>query len=418
MTTNFITEPERMIPVIRDVDVVVAGGGTAGTAAAVTAAREGLSVVMLEQSAQPGGMVTHVIQWLSDFKTKGGFTREFLDTLTERGTVEWPYYNTCEVVPYFDELIAQSGAEPLYFATVAAPVVEDNRLCGVIIETGEGRQAIRGKVIIDATGDGHVAARAGADFRIGREKDGACQAVSISQLWTGYTGGEISRPDLNEIIAQAVKQTDAAFTLPYDSWGVTTLPGTDQCILCSNPHATGHDVLSAKGMSECLVELRQQALDIFTFFKENIPEFKDIEFGPFSALPGIRETRRICCDATITYDDLRTGSSFDDGLFTVEMNIDIHRCSEGEPAIYVERISPFQVPYRAMLPTGLENIIAAGRCISGDHEAMSSYRIAADCFAMGEAAALAAKLAVDKQCTLRNIDVAALVSEMKEREYV
>ncbi len=417
MKNDFVTEPERKIPVIREVDVIVAGGGTAGTAAAVTAAREGLSVVMLEQSAQPGGMVTHVIQWLSDFKTKGGFGREFLNTVTEKGIAEWPFYNTCRVVPYFDELIARSGAEPLYFSQVVRSVVEDNVLQGVIIETKEGRQALHAKVVIDATGDGDVAARAGADFRVGREKDGACQAVTISQLWTGYKGGEISHKDLNSLVAEALRRTGAAFSLPYDRWGVTTLPGTDQCILCSNPHATGHDVLSVKGMSECLIELRQQARDIFTFFKENIPEFSDIEFGPFSALPGVRETRRICCDATITYDDLKGGSRFDDGLFTVEMNIDIHRCSEGEPAIYVERITPFQVPYRAMLPAGLENIIVAGRCISGDHEALSSYRIAADCFAMGEAAALAAKLAVEKKCTPRDVHAAALVSEMKERGY-
>jgi len=114
---------------------------------------------------------------------------------------------------------------------------------------------------------------------------------------------------------------------------------------------------------------------------------------------------------------VRPGRQFEDGLFTVTQSIDIHRCQAGEPAIYVERIKPYHVPYRAMLPTGLENLLVAGRCIGGDHEALASYRIIAGCFAMGEAAAIAVAMAKDAGCGLREIETKDLVGEMVHRGY-
>jgi len=417
MKTETVLEPARKIPVSHTADLVVAGGGTAGVAAAVVAARMGLSVVMVERTAQPGGMVTHVTSWLNDFRTKGGFAREFFDHVYRQGIAHGAYYNPFRVVPWFDRLIADAGVRPLYLAWVAAPLLEDGRVAGVIIESKSGRTAVRARTVVDATGDGDVAALAGAPFAVGRESDGAWQAVSLTQLWTNYAGGDVSVGEMAEIVRKAAARAGAAYELPYDRFHPRPAAGTAGSLLVGVPHVSGVTPLSADGLSECLVELRRQALEMYTLLAGNAPEFAGIEFGPFGGLPGVRESRRIVGDYVISKDDLLCGRRHEDGLFTVEQNMDFHRRASGEPAIVVERTTPYQVPYRALLPRGVENLLTTGRCISGSHESLASHRIIADCLATGEAAALAAWLAKRDGTTVREIPAAELVAMMRDRGY-
>ena len=148
-----------------------------------------------------------------------------------------------------------------------------------------------------------------------------------------------------------------------------------------------------------------------------MPEFRNIEFGPFSAIPGVRESRRIVCDARVTDAVVAAGGAFPDGLFRVTQGIDIHRRDDADPQIIVRHVPPYQIPYRALLPTGVENLLVAGRCIGGDHEPLASYRIMADCMAMGEAAAIAVKMALENDCAPRGISHDALIGEMRARGY-
>ena len=415
---DFISEPQREIPVSHDVDVVVAGGGTAGIAAAVCAARLGLSVVMVENSATPGGMVTQVTCWLNDFDNKGGFAREFLQGINDRGIYRKPYYNPFAVVPYFDSLIAESGVRPLYLCAAVAPLMEEEgRLGGVIVESKSGRHAVRAKVVIDCTGDGDIAARAGADFRFGRPSDGAWQSITAFHMVTNYTGGYIAREDFAAIAQEAGEKDGIAKLLPYDRADVRTLPATGNVYWSGLSHVTDLSPLDCEQLSDAIIALRRQAGSIFNALSAHVPQFAGIEHGPLSPIPGVRESRRIVCDANISLEDVRAGTRHADGLFTVTQAIDIHKCHEDEPAIVVEKVQPYHVPYRALLPAGLDGIILAGRCIGGDHEAQASYRIIADCYAMGEAVAIAARMAVDSGCGPRGIAVAELVSEMSSRGY-
>ena len=292
--------------------------------------------------------------------------------------------------------------------------MEDNRLTGVIVESKQGRIAVTADLVVDATGDGDVAALAGADYRVGRETDGAVQAATITQCLHGFTH---DRVDLRHELLPMLNAIDPEYQLPYDHGAIMRAPGTQATLLLGNAHAAPYDPLSAEGLSDALVEMRRQATELYDLMKQT-ELGRDLEYGPFSAIPGVRESRRITCDATITADDVRTGRRFDDGLFTVTQSIDIRRCQTGEPAIYVERVKPYHVPYRALLPKGLENLLVVGRCISGDHEALASYRIIADCFAMGEAAAIAVSMAKEAACGLREIAVGDLAGEMSRRGYV
>ena len=194
------------------------------------------------------------------------------------------------------------------------------------------------------------------------------------------------------------------------------MPGTTAIYILAS-HVTGFDPVSADGLSDALVALRRQSREMFDLLKNHTEEFHDIEFGPFSSLPGLRESRRVLCDAMITKDDVVSGRHFDDGLFLVTQAIDLHKCTEDEPFVSVQHVVPYHVPYRSLLPKGLENVMVVGRCIGGDHEAHGSYRIMGDCFAMGEAAGIAAKMAIEKRCSLRRIPVGDLVAEMAARGY-
>ena len=415
---DVIHEPARETPVSHSVDLLVAGGGASGVAAAVSAARMGLSVVMAEFTAIPGGMITHVNRWFSrDFQNKGGYTREFLDAITELGFCEWPYYNPFPLVPYFDGVLETSGVRPLYLTGVAAPVMEDDRLAGAIVESKSGRHAIRAKVVIDATGDGDLATRAGARFSIGRPGDGACQSMSISHMLTDYEGPVIDAATFTEMVKEAAEKAGNGFELPYDHWRIAPLVGTQRTVWHTIPHVTGVNSLSAEGLSDALITLRRQAWDLFTTLKEHAEPFRNVAFGPLSGYPGVRESRRIVCDAEVTTEAVRSGLKVEDGLFTVVQSIDIHKRTEAEPSIVVERIEPYHVPYGALLPQGLENVLVVGRCIGGSHEAESSYRVVPDCMAMGEAAAIAAKMAIDGKCTPREIAVGDLIGEMEHRGY-
>ena len=412
-----IEEPSRKTDVAFDVDVVVCGGGTAGIAAAVCAAREGLSVVLVERSAICGGMITHVTSWLNDFANKGGFAKAFYDHLCAEGILTKPYYNPWRVVPYFDDLIAESGVRVLYLALVVAPLVEQGRLGGVIVESKSGRTAVRARITIDATGDGDVAARAGAAFEQGRPGDGAVQAISQTQALLNYTGGKLSHERMTAIIAAAVAKSGKPYWYPYNRWHPEVVVGTQRTLFQSVAHATGYDPTDAVQLSAALVEMRRQANELFVLLQQYGEEFEGIEYGPFSAIPGVRESRRIVCDKIVTKEHVVNGARFEDGLFTVTQNIDIHRRDREEPGIMGVKAKPYHLPYGALLPKGLENLLVAGRCIGGDHEALGSYRIIANCLAMGEAAAIAARMSVRGRCAPRAVPVPDLVAEMGSRGY-
>lgn len=414
-----LTEPAREIPISHEVDVVVAGGGTAGVAAAVCAGRLGLRVMMIERTAIPGGIASHVTQWLSrSFQTKGGFPTEFLGEITERGICQFPYYRNAELAPYFDHLLGEAHVMPLYLAQVAAPIMDGNRLAGVIVESKSGRHAVAAKVVIDATGDGDVAARAGADFKMGRDGDGACQPISLSHLIMNYRGPSLSPDEFGRVLADAIARADNGYQLPYKHNNrFTHWPGSQQASLNGRPHVTGYDATDAEQLSQALIELRKQAVDFYQLLKHHTEEFADIEFGPFGGLPGVRESRRIVCDDTVTHADALRGAQRDDGLFLVTQNIDIHRRTPNEPSIQLEQVKPYHVPYGALLPKGLDNLLVVGRCIGGEHESMASYRIIADCMAMGEAAAIASRMTIDAGCTVRQIDREQLIGAMRSRGY-
>jgi len=406
---KIINEAARTIPVTHEADVVVAGGGTAGVACAVCAARLGLKVIMIENSAHPGGMVTQITQWSGDFENKGGFTKEYYQHLLSQNIMKPPYYNPYLVMPYFDSLLKDAGVKCLYFSRVVAPILDNKKLTGVIIESKQGRHAVSAKIVIDATGDGDVAAGAGANFELGRETDGATQSISLSHLMQNFP---FQRVHLCNEIMPSIAEINPNYQLPYDHGNLQHLTKTKESLIAGFAHVICNNPLNVDDLSEAAIELRQQASEFFELIKQT-KWGAELEFGPFSALLGIRESRRIIGDEKATLDNY----SHPHGLFTVDHHVDIHKCRLGEPAIIVTKVKPYLIPYGALLPKGLEQIMVIGRCISGSHEGLASYRLISDCFAMGEAAALAAEQAMRLQKGLRDISIDAIITKMRKLGY-
>ncbi|MBQ9337849.1 MAG: FAD-dependent oxidoreductase [Lentisphaeria bacterium] len=410
---NTILEPAREIPVTHEVDLVVAGGGTAGVACAVCAARAGLKVVMIEQTAQAGGMVTAVTQWLAlyDLAPKGGFAQEFFSYMEKNEIYRKPCYNRYRLVTWFDRLLVENGVTVLFLTRAVAPIMEDGRIAGLIVESKRGRHAIRAKAVVDATGDGDIAALAGAEFEYGRPQDGRIQSASLSFTIGGFRHEVLN---LKDELLPALRQVRPDYSLPYDAGNARPMPGVPDHWMMSISHAFC-DPLDPESLSKGLIEMRRQSEELMDLINRT-PYGNGGLFGmDFSPLPGIRESRRIISDADVTDADWSEGKFYDDGIITVYHNIDIHRCAEGEPAIIVEKVKPYQIRYGALLPRGLSGILTVGRCIGGSHKALASYRLIPDCMAMGEAAALAVSQSIARGVDLRRIEVAELRRELIAR---
>ncbi len=412
MTNKTIFEPARNVPVTHEADVVVCGGGTAGVAAAICAARQGLKVIIIENSAQFGGMMSAVTIWSGDVDNKGGFVKEIFGYMEKNGLYRRPYYNNLALVSVFDNLIVENEITPLLMTRVSSVVMEHNIVTGVIVESKQGRHAVMGRIIIDATGDGDVAALAGAEFEYGRNSDGRIQSVSLPLMVNNYHLGEMH---LKDELLPKLREIKPDYELPYDNGRMRKMPGTDATLWLLLSHDWECKPLDAEELSRSLIRMRAQSTELVELMNRAFDA--KLETGCFAPLPGIRESRRIICDAMVGTEDYTEGKFYDDAIFTVRHNIDIHRCKDGEPAIIVTEVKPYQIRYGSLLPRGLNHLLVVGRCIGGSHEALASYRLLSDCMAMGEAAALAAKQAVTGNCALRGITISDLRNEMIKRGY-
>lgn len=402
------------VPIIGEFDVVVAGAGPAGIGAAVRAARLGMKTLLVERYGFLGGMWTAgYINPVHDIHNKGGPVRELIDMLKAKDA--WGgFYDMCfdfEVIKVMlDEMTINSGVELLLHTWIADTWTDGNRVRGIIVENKSGRGAIAAKVVIDCTGDGDVAYRAGAPYWLGRAGDGLCQPMSTIFIINNVTFLQEDSCQLNNMIQQALYEQpedfDPTYTRPY----IIQLPNAGRAVV-EWIHVRKLLGTDAKELTRAEVEGRSHVLKIVDFLKRRIPMCKDIELISIAPQIGIRETRRIKGLYTLTEEDCTGGAQFEDGICNVQFCIDIHQPDDiGQDAFATK---PYQIPYRCLVPVETEGLLTAGRCISGTFEAHASYRVTSDCMAMGEAAGAAAYLAIRDNIPLRNVDTKELRSIIK-----
>ena len=384
-------------------DVIVVGGGPSGSAAAIAAGRAGSRVLLIEQENCLGGMWTSgLLSPLFDADNKTGIMKELVEELTAKNAWGgfWQISYIQEYMKHFlEEKALQAGVTLLYESKYAGVCAENGTVRGVYVRNVEGETYYEGKIVIDATGDGHLAADAGAEWAMGDE-NGNCQSMTLMFLVGGipekYKDGFVMYQVLEKAYRKQGLGKHSPFKMPY----LIPIPNSNYATV-QLTHMDGSVALDAKKRTLAVIEGRRQMIDVFEALKGFDPDFKDLSLIASAAQLGVRESRRIIGDYYITEEDLLKGSKFPDGVCTATFNVDIHVPNSTEQ--HNQNVMPYEIPYRAMLPKGLSNVLVAGRCISGSHVAMASYRVTGNCCAMGEAAGKAASYAAKNGVTPREV---------------
>jgi hypothetical protein len=400
-----MAEAARELNVIEEADVVVAGGGPGGVAAAIAAAREGADVLLVERYGYLGGLATggNVIG-LPPFEEGGeqviqGLAREFRDTLEDRGEARSPAGAWRADVFDFDpeawkalslSLCREAGVLFLFHSWIAASFATDGMIEGLAIETKSGRLAIRGKVFVDGTGDGDVLAWAGADFeksdhRIGLVPRFGGLDYGRFDAWREAAPGawEAFCAELKERVGEA---WHPIHTYRDDvTWLNNGLPG---------------DALDVRDLTRIEIALREQIAEVHALYRARVPGFEESFVLDTAPQIGTRESRRITGLHRLSLDELDGGRCEDSVGLGNRYDIEGH---------------VWQLPYRCLVPEGIDNGLASGRCISTTHEAHEFTREIQNCLVAGQAAGVAAAMAAKSGAAVARIDVTELQSRLRKQ---
>ena len=389
------------IPVTGEFDVVIAGGGLSGMAAACSAAKQGYSVCMLEYYAKLGGVPSSgLLGIVSGFRlddeicVDGPFIRELVERADKYKAVvytpaKWSFRFDCEILPLIlMEMASDYGIEVRLLSPVADTVAENRRISSVIVASRRGLEAVNGKLFMDDTGDGLLAVSAGADFVYGRPEDGKVQSSSLTFRIGGIDPNKIpsGMPEATQI------WRSETHNVPTDHTVITYLPGSGCEAAVNMTHILNCDPLTDEGINRIRREGLDQALEIVEFFRRRMPGFANCKLIETAMQPGVRETRRITGDYTLTADDVINGRDFADQIARGCWGIDVHMPDKVHSTSHLKYFNiprSYGIPYRCITPEKLDNCFVIGRAISATHEAYSSTRINASCIALGEAAGTA-----------------------------
>lgn len=419
----------------RQYDVLVAGGGPSGVCAAVAAARQGSRTALIERFGILGGMFTSgYVNPILGAVAPGTMYGEVLSLLgatamkTRNG--QEMGVDTERAKGLFLKFARDAGVDIFLQTPVVEVVKEGAAVKGLVTGTQDGLRTLEAGVVVDATGDGFVAARAGAAYKMGRESDGRCQPATLEFSLSGVDEAEgitcwggsdpVTLPDGTKY-ADFCKEANQRGELPENVSIVrihrTNHPGERSI---NATQANGYDTLTPEGLLGAEYMLRGQIDPIIDFLRKYIPGYANCRLKGSGSALGVRETRRIMGDYVISDHDVETGARQKDVVVhSAWFLIDIHNPSGGgqaegrsQPAV------PYDIPYRSMLPVGVEGLVTSGRCISGTHRAHASYRVGGVCLATGQAAGTAAALAALEGVTPRELDVRKVQRALMEQGVV
>lgn len=412
----------------RKYDVVVAGAGPAGITAALEAARAGKSTALIERYGCVGGNLTL------------GYVGPLLGTIG-RGTIvdeiealigatkgKMPDFERVKIV--LTEMLDDAGVD-VYLQTSVVGAEKKGELLEAVYTAGKfGQMAFSANVFIDATGDGDLAALSGCEFEIGREGDGLVQPVTLMFVIDGVD------PEQPLLCCHEEHYTDLGDGREYldlchkacktgelpENVNIVRLYGTgvktERMVNATQENRI--DPLDPASVFKAEVSLRRQIGKVVDFLKNNIPGFENIHIKGSASTLGVRESRRIMGRYKLTEQDLMEGRTYPDSVVHgVRFALDIHNpAGPGQSVNEEKRPSTpklYDIPFSAMCPLGCENLLTAGRCISGTHVAHSSYRVMRICMVMGQAAGAAAAIMCETEATSSTVDVDRIRSYLIDR---
>ena len=386
----------------RKTDVLIIGGGVGGTMAAIAAARKGVEVTLIERGGCLGGMWTAGLVGMTlDSGYKEGLLSEFLTKVYREK--EKNIATIFEIQKFIlEDMCRESNVHICLHSQVCSVEVSDRQIRSVQVITKSGLIEFEAKIVIDATGDGDVASMAGCGFEYGRPSDGKAQPMSMIALISGI-GEEakayISYPnepfwDARNRLKAVLDRVGASYSIGCPS--IQPLCG-DIYILSANQEY-GKSGCNVDELTEATLNARAEIYRMVRDLKLGAPEiFKNLALVATPECIGVREGRRIHGRYTITVEDMIAGKRHEDAVCLVRYWVDIHSLENDGGKGFTDdgvKAQPYDIPFRALLPKDIENLVLAGRCISGDFYAHASYRVAGDMAPVGEAAGRMAAKAV------------------------
>ncbi len=410
-------------------DVAVCGGGIAGVCAAVTAARQGAQVVLIESSGMLGGTMTLCgMGNLLDGNNKGGILQEMRDFLNARG-MTWArkgnrFDENGKVIPgnlmhgeglkyFFDKLCAEAGVKVLFHSMVCCAAHTDGHIHSLLLCTECGNYSLDAKVYIDASGSGAVAAMVGCDWECGDPEEGRPSPTSLGVTATGFPADYNGTDD---------EEQKTAYANRLEAHGITV--SAQQASVTKNPHGTWGMGFSMQygvmpddieSLSAAIYTGRKEAFEVVEAHRQ-IPGLETVQIATTDAHIGVREGRRIFGHYRLSNEDILEGRRFEDAVCLVNFRVDVHKLHENDTTELNRgyHMKPYHIPYRCLVPLGSDNLLLAGRCISGDFYPFSSYRVMGNMAGVGEAAGYAAAICAKEGIPPIQVDGKQVSAYMKD----
>ncbi len=424
--------PEREIPVSAETEVLVVGGGPAGIGAALAAARCGAKTMLIEHFNCLGGIATSGLMSHWTGASEGPIYQEILDRCKAE---KWPgedeemmkrpkiHHEKLKLVLY--DMLEEAGITVQLHTDAAEAIMDGNRITGVITQSKSGREAIMAQVVIDASGDGDIAASAGAEFYKGREEDGLMQPVTLMfkienvdisrAIFPGSFETKVEVP-AGEIQALARENlpAPAGHVLLYQS----TVEGQ---VVVNMTNLTGIDGTSVRDLTKAEMICHRQVPVILDFLRRYAPGYENCRLVETASVIGVRETRHFKGLYTITPEDIVEAQLFPDWIATrCHFNFDIHAIKgagldpDGAQAHFQSK-GKYSIPYGCCVPEKIDGLLLSGRNISGTHKAHSNFRAMPVCTNIGQGVGTAAAVAVQDGVLPRNVDITKVQRKLREQ---
>lgn len=430
-----VTLPEREVALDTACDVLVCGGGMAGVCAAVAAARAGADVVLAERWACLGGMATAALVniWHTSDRVKpviAGIPWEVLERGEAEGVCrkmdhfpahhETHYFDSHGMKRVLDAFAADEGIRVRCYSPLVDALVEGKRVTGVVVGAKTGLRVIRTGAVIDATGDGDIAAFAGAPFEYGRPSDGLVQGMTLMYRLGGIDGERVNRipPERLEAVIERMRELRDKGELP--PFGGLNLGGYPLGGPANMNPASGNP-LDEWELTACHAKCRRQTKAYMEFWRKEVPGYENVFLNEEAFALGVRESRRITGLKRLSGEDVLGCREQSDAVGHGCWMIDIHDPKGSGYTTWMDRDEggmlpagrSYHIPFGMLVNESLDNLLVAGRCASSTHEGLSSVRVQSHCAVMGQAAGTAAALALERGCAARDVDIGELQKRLK-----
>jgi hypothetical protein len=427
----------RRVPVLAEADVVVCGGGTAGIAAAYCAARHGAEVILLERWPSLGGMATNALVniWHTSDRTKQVIFGVVQEAIEQAGGFlhRYPHFPQRPETHWFDpegmrvifwRMLQQAGVRAICNLTAVESVVEQGRMRAVLVDTKSGRRAVCGKIFIDATGDGDVAANAGVPYAFGRPSDGRVQGMTMMFCLTGADPDRTrNHPADAARVFQQMQQARDRGEFPRFNEGAA------RHYLRSGLNQVPHNMVPAAGnpldedqLTRLSMQAREDVYQIVDFWRSEMPGFEQARVTHMGFGLGVRETRRIeglkTLDGTMVVQAAKQPDAIGHGFWM----IDIHdpegsgytTWTDQQTELMPPMGESYHIPLGMCLNAAIANLAVVGRCASATHEATASVRLQTHCMVMGQGVGTCAALALAAGTGMAQVEIAKLQAVLRK----